>query len=149
MGSILVSVAQAATTVINITGAVIAKPQCVINNNQAIFVDFGNDLLTTKVNGTNYIRNVDYDLDCKNNSTNTMRMRVLGNVASFNSNAIQSSKSNLAIALMADGKPLNIDSWVNFTYPNKPVLQAVPIKGSGTLTSGFFRAGATLMVDYQ
>ncbi|MBI3310209.1 MAG: fimbrial protein, partial [Serratia liquefaciens] len=40
--------------------------------------------------------------------------------------------------------------WFNFTYPNLPVLRAVPVKTPGsTLTPGGFSAAATLQVDYQ
>ncbi len=148
-GGALISVGQAATAPIYITGTITSKPQCVINSNQTIRVDFGDDLVTTKVDGSNYIRPVDYTLVCSNNSKNAMKMKVVGTAASFNGSAIQSSKANLAIALRANGNPLTIGSWLNFTYPNKPLLQAVPVKGSGALTAGAFSAAATLMVDYQ
>lgn len=144
-----VSPGLASTTPISISGTITSKPQCVVNNNQTLRVEFGDDLVTTKVNGSNYLRTIDYTLECKNNSRNAMKMKVVGAAAAFNSSAIQSSKGNLAIALRANGVPLIIGSWLNFTYPNKPVFQAVPVKGSGALTVGFFSAGATLMVDYQ
>jgi type 1 fimbria pilin len=105
--------------------------------------------VTTKVDGSNYIRQVDYTLECRNNSNNAMKMKIVGTAASFNGSAIQSSKANLAIALRANGNPLTVGSWLNFSYPNKPLLQAVPVKGNGALTSGAFSAAATLMVDYQ
>lgn len=148
-GVIFLSPGLAATAPISISGTITSKPQCVVNNNQAIRVEFGDDLVTTKVNGSNYLRTIDYLLDCKNNSKNAMKMKVVGVATAFDSSAIQSSKNNLGIALRANSMPLTIGSWLNFTYPNKPVLQAVPVKGSGVLTTGFFSAGATLMVDYQ
>ncbi|HID9396040.1 TPA: fimbrial protein [Serratia marcescens] len=148
-GLTFVSVGQAATAPIYISGTITSKPQCVVNNNQTIRVAFGDDLVTTKVNGRNYLRTIDYTLECKSNAKNTMKMKIAGSAASFDSSAIQSNKGNLAIALRANGTALAIGSWLNFTYPNKPILQAVPVKGSGVLTTGFFSAGATLMVDYQ
>ncbi|HCR2978925.1 TPA: fimbrial protein [Serratia marcescens] len=148
-GLMIIPASQAATSPIYISGTITSKPQCVINGNQTIRVDFGDDLITTKVDGSNYIRQVDYTLECRNNSKNAMKMKVVGTAAAFNSSAIQSSKANLAIALRANGNPLTIGSWLNFTYPDKPLLQAVPVKGSGTLSAGAFSAAATLMVDYQ
>lgn len=148
-GLAFIPAGQAATAPIYISGTITSKPQCVINGNQTIRVEFGNDLLTTKVDGSNYIRQVDYTLECSNNSKNAMKMKVVGTAASFNNSAIQSNRTNLAIALRANGSPLTIGSWLNFTYPNKPLLQAVPVKGSGTLSAGAFSAAATLMVDYQ
>jgi type 1 fimbria pilin len=148
-GGLFISAGQAATSPIYISGTITSKPQCVINGNQTIRVEFGDDLVTTKVDGSNYIRQVDYTLECRNNSNNAMKMRIVGTAASFNGSAIQSSKANLAIALRANGSPLTVGSWLNFSYPNKPLLQAVPVKGNGTLTPGAFSAAATLMVDYQ
>lgn len=148
-GTIFLSPGRAATAPIFISGTITSKPQCEVNNNQTIRVEFGDDLVTTKVNGSNYLRTIDYVLECKNNSKNAMRMKVVGVATAFDRSAIQSSKSNLGIALRANDMPLVIGSWLNFTYPNKPVLHAVPVKGSGVLTAGFFSAGATLMVDYQ
>ncbi|HAT4913342.1 TPA: hypothetical protein I9742_002941 [Serratia marcescens] len=78
-----------------------------------------------------------------------MKIKVMGEPATFNNRAIQTSKPNLAIALKVNGASWVNNSWFGFSYPNKPVLQAVPIKGSGDLTAGQFSAAATLMVDYQ
>ncbi|HGE8335552.1 TPA: fimbrial protein [Serratia marcescens] len=122
---------------------------CTLNNDRQISVDFGDDMMTTKVNGLNYTRAIDYTLECRNNSKNTMRLKIMGVVAGFNNTAIQSSNVDLAIALRANGVAYTIGSWLNFTYPNKPVLQAVPIKEGNSLSAGFFSAGATMMVDYQ
>lgn len=140
---------QAATAPITISGTITSKPQCVVNNNQTIRVEFGDDLVTTEVNGSKYLRTIDYALKCDGNSKNAMKMRVVGVAAAFDGSAVQSNKTNLGIALRANGAPLTIGNWLNFTYPDKPILQAVPVKGGGVLTAGTFSAGATLMVDYQ
>ncbi|CAI1128282.1 putative minor fimbrial subunit StfF [Serratia marcescens] len=137
----------AATAPIVISGSINVKPQCVVNDNQTIRVAFGNDLITTKVNGVNYLRTIDYTLECKNAGQSMMKMKLAGVAAAFNSTAIQTDKANLAIALRANGNPLPIGSWMAFNYPNKPVLQAVPVSG-GVLATGAFSAAATLMVEY-
>lgn len=137
----------ASTTPIVISGSINAKPQCVVNDNKTISVAFGNDLITTKVNGVNYLRTIDYKLECKNAGQSMMKMKVAGAMAMFNNTAIQTNKANLAIALRANGNPLPIGSWLAFNYANKPVLQAVPVSG-GALTTGTFSAAATLMVEY-
>lgn len=144
------STGSGADTTINITGTVIAPLSCVINGNQAIMVDFGNDLVTTRVDGSNYIKTVDYSLTCKNNTSNAIKMKIEGAATAFNNSALQTNQADLGIALRANGQPLPINSWLNFTYPNKPVLQAVPVKrAGGTLRTGDFSVAATLMVDYQ
>lgn len=47
-------VANAVTTV-TVKVTVIASPACIVNNNEAIEVEFG-DVITTQVNGTDYRR---------------------------------------------------------------------------------------------
>lgn len=150
LSATLFSVSNHAATTINITGTVIAPLSCVINDNQTITVDFGNDLVTTRVDGSNYMKTVDYTLVCKNNTSNAIKMKIEGSATSFNNSALQTEQADLGIELHAGGQPLPINSWLNFTYPNKPLLEAVPVKRTGgALEAGAFSAAATLMVDYQ
>jgi type 1 fimbria pilin len=142
--------AVAATSTVMITVTVIAPPACTINGDQVIDVDFGSELLTTRIDGSNYLRTVDYSLECKDNTSNAMKLQIQGTPTAFDGSALQTNMADLGIALKANGTALTINDWVNFTYPDKPVLQAVPVKLAGsTLSGGDFSAGATLMVDYQ
>ncbi|WP_454877357.1 fimbrial protein [Serratia inhibens] len=139
-----------AVTTINISGTVIAPLSCVINGNQIIEVNFGNDLVTTRVDGSRYMKTLDYTLTCKNNTSNAIKMKFQGNATAFNNSALQTEQADLGVELRANGQPMPINNWLNFTYPNKPLLQAVPVKrDGGVLKVGDFSAGATLMVDYQ
>lgn len=144
----LKAVANTATVQVRVT--VIAPLSCVINGNQALLVDFGSDLVTTRVDGSRYIKTLDYTLECKNNSSNAIKMKFQGNATTFNSSALKTEQNDLGIELRANEQPLPINSWLNFTYPNKPLLQAVPVKRTGgILKAGTFSASATLMVAYQ
>lgn len=139
-----------ANTMVTVKVTVVAAPPCIINDDQAIDVDFGSELLTTKIDGSNYIKTVDYTLECKNNTSNAMKMQVQGSATTFDSSALQTNMKDLGVALKANGSALTINNWMNFTYPNKPVLQAVPVKRAGSsLSGGDFVAAATLMVAYQ
>ncbi|MEB6541869.1 fimbrial protein [Serratia plymuthica] len=150
LSATLFSVSNHATTTINITGTVIAPLSCVINDHKTIAVDFGNDLVTTRVDGSNYMKAVNYTLVCKNNTSNAIKMKIEGSATSFNQSALQTDQADLGIELRADGQRFPINSWLNFTYPNKPLLQAVPVKrAGGALKVGAFSVAATLMVDYQ
>jgi type 1 fimbria pilin len=142
--------AVADTALVTIKVSVIAPLPCVINGDQTIDVDFGSELLTTKIDGVNYLKTVDYSLECKDNTSNAMKLQVQGSATPFNRSALQTNMADLGVALTANGSALTINDWVNFTYPDKPVLQAVPVKRAGsTLSGGDFSAGATLMVAYQ
>lgn len=127
----------------------IVAPPCVINDNQAITVEFG-DVMTTRVDGSNYRMPVNYTLDCKDAPTTAMKLQVQGTGASFDGTLLQTSNAALGIQLQNGASPLPVNSWLNFTYPNKPPLWAVPVQQSGAaLTGGEFTAVATMKVDYQ
>jgi type 1 fimbria pilin len=139
--------ANSATVTVKVT--VVEQAPCVINNDRVIEVDFG-DIIAPRIDGSEYLQKVDYSLECKGQMTNAMRLAIQGNPTPFDNTALQTNVADFGIAIRADGKPLVLNSWMNFTYPNKPVLQAVPVKRAGvTLPGGDFSAGATLMVHYQ
>ncbi|WP_368925982.1 fimbrial protein [Serratia marcescens] len=139
--------ANFATVTVKVT--VVAPPPCIINGNRVIEVNFG-DVIAPRVDGSQYLQTVDYSLECEGRTSNAMKLAIQGNPTSFDNTALQTNVADLGIALRANGKPLAINSWVNFTYPSKPVLQAVPVKRAGvSLPGGNFSAGATLQVLYQ
>ncbi|WP_421105896.1 fimbrial protein [Serratia marcescens] len=128
---------------------VVTAPPCTINGDRVIEVDFG-DVIVPRVDGNQYLKTVDYSLECKGQLANAMKLAVQGIPTAFDNTALQTNVMDFGIALRANGQPLAINSWMNFTYPNKPTLQAVPVKRAGAdLPGGEFSAGATLMVLYQ
>lgn len=139
-----------AVTNVTVKVTVIAPLSCEINGNKPIAVDFGNAVETGKVNGKNYLKEVSYDIDCKNNTTNALKMKISGQTASFDSKSLKTSNADLGIALYNGNTRVVINEGFNFTWPNKPQLKAVPVKNaSATLKSGVFSGAATMTVDYQ
>ncbi|MEN4247688.1 fimbrial protein [Serratia marcescens] len=139
----------AAATTVTITVTVVAPPPCVINDDRPIDVAFG-DVMTTRVDGDNYKMPVNYTLSCTDASSNAMKLQVKGTGAAFDATVLQTNKAGLGIELRQGDSKLAVNDWLNFTYPNKPELWAVPVKQSGaTLTGGEFSAGATMEVAYQ
>ncbi|WP_257017577.1 fimbrial protein [Serratia fonticola] len=135
---------------VNIRGTVILPPPCTINNNQTIWVDFGDEVMTTRIDGVNYKQTIAYSLSCDIQKSNDLKMRIQGGTAGFGTGLLGTNKGDLGIALYYGTQRLNINTWFNYTYPNQPVLYAVPVKRSGaTLTGGEFTASATLLIDYQ
>ncbi|MFK3695137.1 fimbrial protein [Serratia bockelmannii] len=146
---LLALAANTATVTVKVT--VVAPPQCTINDNNPIQVEFG-DVMTSKVDGSNYNMPVNYTLTCKSGGSNAMKLQVKGTGASFNSAVLKTNKTGLGIKLLqgSSKSALAINTWLNFSYPSKPALWAVPVKQSGaTLTAGEFSAASTMMVDYQ
>ncbi|MBJ2078382.1 fimbrial protein [Serratia ureilytica] len=138
-----------AVTTVTVKVTVIAAPACVVNDNKAIEVEFG-DVMTTQVDGTNYRMPVNYTLDCDAEANNAMKLQVQGTGAGFDAEVLQTTVPELGIRLQNGTTTLPVNTWVNFTYPTKPELFAVPVKATGaTLSAGEFTAASTMRVDYQ
>lgn len=143
---------QAVSTSITVNVTVVAPPPCVINDGQAIEVDFGNDVITTRVDGNNYRRPIPYTVECSDNTSNAMTLEIQGVEAGFGSNVLRTNKPDLGIALFSGNtyEPLELSTPIQFTYPAIPVLTAAPIKRTGSkLTAGAFSAAASIKVDFQ
>lgn len=149
----LLNVAPPAQAVdVYFSGTLVAPPPCVINANQDISVNFGDDLLVGRVDGVNYEQVIDYSLDCSAGAsvTSAFKLQLQGNGAGFDSSVLNTSKTGLGLELRSGGAKLPVNSWINFNEPARPALTAVPVRNSvGTLTGGVFTASATLLVDYQ
>lgn len=135
-------------------GTLISAPACIINNGQMIEVNFGDDLLTSKIDGVNYSKPIVYTLDCKEAGNKGVRMQIKGTAASFDNTVLATvERRNLGIVVKMEGVDhvLPINNWFNLsTNAAKPPLRAVPIKERGSeLTPGSFSAGATLLFEYQ
>lgn len=131
-------------------GTLVEPPACVINGDQPIDVDFGKEVMTTRVDGTSYRQPLRYSLECADGVPTTLKIQIQGNGTVFDSSALRTNMDDLGIALLSNGARFPLNTWFDMTYPNTPQLQAVPIKRSGaTLSGGDFSAGATMMVDYQ
>lgn len=137
------------TATVNVLVTVVEVPPCIINGNRVIEVDFG-DVIVPQIDGTRYMKTVSYSLECTGQLTNAMKLAIQGNPTTFDNTALKTNVEDFGIAIRANGQPMVINSWMNFVYPNKPILQAVPVKRTGVdLPGGDFSSGATLMVQYQ
>lgn len=139
---------KASTVTVSVN--IFAAPPCVINSNNTINVDFGDDLLASRIDGVQYMKPVSYTLDCTAAASNALKMSITGNGAVFDTNVLRTTNTDLGVQLMRNGQPLTLNSAFNFTYPSAPVLQAVLVKKTNaTLSTGYFSGTATLVVEYQ
>lgn len=131
----------------------IIKKACVVkggNGSDMIEVNFGDDVMTTRVDGTYKTMPVSYSVTCTGSSSNAMKMQIEGTGAGFDSQVLMTNQPDFGIALLSNGTRLPLNSWINFSYPTMPILTVVPVKRAGaTLVGGAFSAAATLKVDYQ
>ena len=128
----------------------VLAPPCIVNGNRDIPIDFGNDIIVSRIDSRIYERPIPYVLDCSAGTSKALKMQILGGGASFDTTVLGTSKANLAIELKSNGTKMAVNSWHNFTDPARPSLSAVLIKNrSGIVTGGAFTAKSTLLVDYQ
>lgn len=139
------------TAIITVKVVINAVP-CAINNNQMIDVDFGNNVITTDVAAGKVEKPVNYTLDCTNAITSrTLKMRITGEGAGFDSALLKTNMPALGIKIKADGLnyPINTNLPLASTTA-KPALTAQLTQQPGAhLPTGAFTAGATMTVDYQ
>ncbi|WP_219648069.1 fimbrial protein [Yersinia kristensenii] len=134
-------------------GKLIEPPNCTINTGKPIDVDFGNEVMTSRVDGKLYSKTITHGLKCEKPELKAMKLQIKGSGASIDSKSLKTSNDNLAIELQANGKKLMLNEWLNFDYTDEgsvPKLTAVPVKNKDkALTGGTFNATATLLVDYK
>lgn len=135
---------------ITFKGTLIEQPPCIINDGELITVDFGNEVMTTRIDGRNYTETVDFSLDCSAAvGSAPLKLRVAGTKAGF-AEALDGLVPGLGIALALDGQPLKPNEWKTFSSTVKPRITAVPVKDSAvTLDGGSFRVLASLEMEYQ
>lgn len=132
-------------------GTLIEAPPCVLNGGEPVVVDFGNEVMTTRIDGEEYKMPVAFTLDCSGASSSKQRLRISGAPADFDPQAIAGGmQPGFAIALYDGEQRYTPGKWLPFTDPAVPKLYAVPVKKNGvTLTGGAFSVMASLVVDYQ
>ncbi|QUY46654.1 fimbrial protein [Serratia plymuthica] len=144
----------AATAIVTVKGAIVAKPKCEVNGGQDIFVNF-NELITTKIDGEKYgKRPIPYGVNCSGNTSGAaglLKVSLQGLGPDFGDGLLRTSNNDLAIKLLQEnGQQLRLNGWINFTYPIVPALYAVPVKRSGATLKGMgFSSSATLVVEVQ
>lgn len=147
--TVFVAQVQANTT-ITVKVTIVSPPPCTINANSTLDVTFGNDVIISHIDGSYKKQPVPYSVVCKNMPKNAMKLQVQGTAAGFNASILKTNKNTMGIALLRNGNPQPVNSWIAFTYPNLPTLEAVLVRQAGaTLDGGDFSAGATMKVEYQ
>jgi type 1 fimbria pilin len=137
---------------VNITGTVISGPACTITGNisNRIEVDFGSNLETTSIDGSNYTMPIPFTVVC-NANTKSLRLSFQSQVInSFDSNLLATNLPDLGIKLLnPDGSTMNLNAWYQIPTPTSstsPGFKAVPVKRSGsTLPGGTFGSAAVTL----
>lgn len=135
---------------INFSGTLINAPNCTVNGNNSVDVNFGDNIVTRQVDGNNYKTRIHYDLVCTSMASKGLRVAISGNPAAFGIGLLSAGKNGLAIQLWNGVVKVANAEQLPFTYPDTPELWATPVAlDNTTLTAGTFSSTASLVLSYQ
>lgn len=123
---------------------------CVLNDNEAIFVDFGDDIVISQIDSGKYIEAIDYDLYCDSNFDELYLIFDGAQGETTNSLDVVDTPG-LNIKLFIDNKPMVIGSrYYIDNDSNLPTLTAELALANGIRPiGGEFSTAATLTVGYH
>ncbi|QVB77144.1 fimbrial protein [Salmonella enterica] len=131
----------------------LVEPPCTINGGQTIEVDFGTDLGVNKINGINYLKQINYFINCDSGYVPNQLALVIdtSSMASYDNAAVQTDKMGLGIRILLAGSAVSFGAVIPLSDPHSPpVMQGVPVQDPGvTLSAGAFEATMSLRVDYM
>ncbi|MDZ7278121.1 fimbrial protein [Pantoea eucrina] len=146
----VIQCSYAVSVPVSFSGTLIEPPACTINSGGIIDVNFGEQLSSNRIDGENYRQVIPWKLTCPvAPAPLVLRLIIKGNATSFENTALQTSKADLGIRLLSDGKRFELNKLVPLNVSAPPVLEAVPIsRPASSLTEGAFSASATLLALY-
>lgn len=132
------------------SGRLMAATPCTISNDQVIDVPFGNVGINKLSSGTQYVRAINYQLDCGEMAdTNTLKMILKAEPESWDAMAMMTSVDGLGVRILSDGAPMALNTSVTINPASPPQLQALLVIAPATeLTEQPFSATGTLIVEY-
>jgi type 1 fimbria pilin len=141
----------AADADITFHGTLLEAPPCVVNGGHNIVVDFGNEMMTNRVDGTLYRQKIAFTLDCSEATGLEQKIRISGaSVTTLDGEVLSTPLSGLGLALYQGETRYTPGKWIAFTDPDVPELYVVPVRLSGEdPAGGAFSVLASLVVDYQ
>lgn len=152
-GLLTVGPAQAEGMEADVTfhGTLVEAPPCLVNGGKPVVIDFGNEVMTTRIDGKEYKKPVIFTPDCSEALSPKLKVRISGTPADFDPLALAGGvQSGFGIALYRGSQRYAPGGWLPFTVPDLPELYAVPVKQDGvTLSGGAFSIMASMVVDYQ
>lgn len=138
------------TMLINISGVIIDTPECVVNGNDSVDVDFGNDVLISRINSGDYKKQIDYSAVCGNVALNGLTLTISGSGAGFGTGLLGTDREGLGIRLYEGTDIVSVGEKMQFEYPSFPVLYAELVKDeTSTILSGEFLSSATMVIGFQ
>lgn len=150
--------AEGDTTTVTVSGVLVEAPECTVNGNNRIDVDFGEDVFIREIDGSSYKKTqLAYALSCTSLKDTKLKLAITGRPAAFGSGLLGTDKAGLGIRIYNDNTVIpagdGVARYVNFTWNGPgsgPALYAVPVaENIATLKPGAFNGSGTLVITYQ
>lgn len=131
-------------------GTLVEVPPCVVNGGQQVVVDFGDEVMTTRIDGSRYKQRIAFTADCDVAVSSLQKVRIEGSAAGFDPTVLDGNLPGFGIALYHGDTRYTPGDWLGFSGTDLPAFYATPVKQDGvTLSGGAFSVLASLVVDYQ
>lgn len=143
------------TTKVTVSGTLIGAPECTVNGNNLVDVDFGDSIVTHFIDGETYMKKeLIYSLSCTGLNSTRMKITVRGTEAEFGTGLIKTSIAGLGIQLMNGTTKIKAGEYINFTHDGTtsalPKLSAVLVaKDAQALKASAFTGAGTMVLGYQ
>lgn len=143
----------AANADITFHGTLLKTPVCRINNENAIYVNFGDALSINKVQSGIYRAAIPIEVECDNSSASWgLSLSINGVMAEFdseNATIVSEQQNALGVKIYHDGSPVVIDEKITLNNSGDNELEAVLVQQDGVeLADGIFSATASLRAEY-
>lgn len=145
------AVQEGDTTTVTVTGTLVDAPECTVNGNNTVLVDFGDNIVTRRIDGVNYEEDIDVRLSCNSQVKDDMTLTIRAAAgAGFGTGLVGTDINGLGIRLKAGGQVVSAGAPISFVYPTVPKLSAVLVaEDNTTLVARPFTGTATLVIHYQ
>lgn len=140
------------TTTVNVTGTLLDAPECTINGNNQVDVDFGDDVVIGQIDGTSYKKKqLELRLVCNNLANNALMVTIDGPPAPFNDDLIKTDVEGLGIRLFIYSSSISPRGTSHPFYYGQPLYFSVaPVVQDGvTLSAQPFSGTGTIVFRYQ
>ncbi|MBQ0666861.1 fimbrial protein, partial [Providencia rettgeri] len=113
------------------------------------------DMVIRNITGMNYMQEIKYKLTCDAPNNTGLSLSIKGTAASFNTNLLTTSNTNLGISFYSGSTNLstirvNLDP-IKFPNSRRDPIYANPVINAkaANITAGSFTATATLLAEYE
>lgn len=142
--------AEVSGGLIYLKGKLVSPLACTVNSGKDSSVSFGDEVITTRIDGVNYKQKASYSIECKGNVNNLIKIQFAGLGTDFDSKAVLTDNKDVGVVIYNGTTKIGVNDWISITYPGIPEINLAPVKRPNfDLKGGTFSGYVRLNVEYQ